>query len=116
MRRGRKTQVRLRMKPKKARWKTLKMKITSEAGSEVSRGNESTEQETEIPCPSCQNNMAITSLQTCPHCKWKDTVKGSVFVNKALVFDICQHNFPANSRSVRETIHRCNRCSFISHW
>ena len=31
MRRGRKTQVRLRMKPKKARWKTLKMKIASEA-------------------------------------------------------------------------------------
>ena len=60
--------------------------------------------------------MAITSLQTCPHCKWKDAVKGSVFVNKALVCDICQHNFPANSRSVRETFPRCNRCSFISNW
>ena len=87
----------------------------SETGSEVSHENESTEQETESPCPSCENNMTITSLQTCPHCKWQDAVKGSVFLNKALVCDICQHNFPANSRSVRETFHRCNRCGFKSH-
>ena len=90
--------------------------ITSETGSEVSHENESTEQETESPCPSCENNMTITSLQTCAHGKWQDAVKGSVFLNKALVCDICQHNFPANSRSVRETFHCCNRCGFKSHW
>ena len=60
--------------------------------------------------------MTITSLQTYPHCKWQDAVKGSVFLNKALVCDICQHNFPANFRYVRETFYRCNRCGFISHW
>ena len=88
----------------------------SETGSEVSHENKSTEQETESPCPSCENNMTITSLQTCPHCKWQDAVKGSMFLNKALVCDICQHNFPANLRSVRETYYRCNRCGFKSHW
>ena len=88
----------------------------SETGNEVSHENESTEQETDSPCPSCENNMTITSLQTCPYCKWQDAVKGSMFRNKALVCDICQHNNPANSRSVRETHHRCNRCGFKSHW
>ena len=88
--------------------------IASETGSEDSHENESTEQETENPCPSCKNNMTVTSLQTCPHCKWQGVVKGFVFLNKALVCDICQHNFPANSRSVRETFHCCNHCGLTS--
>ena len=50
-----------------------------------------------------------------PPCKWQDVIKGSVFLSKALVCDICQDIFPANVRSVRETFHRCNHFGLVSH-
>ena len=105
--RVRKTEVRLRIKLKKARLETLKTK--------QSQGKP----EVKISMRTKAQNKKwnhITSLKTCSHCKWQDAVKGSVFFNKALVCDVCQRNFPVNLRSLRETLHRCNRCGLISNW